>query len=61
MSTAADMSVEVLLNSENPELVLKNMQPFIDLMMNYECALMEIETKLKVLNTEFTLRHNRNP
>lgn len=61
MSTAADMSVEVLLNSENPELVLKNMQPFIDLMMNYECALMEIETKLKVLNTEFALRHNRNP
>lgn len=59
--SAADMSVEVLLNSENPELVLKNMQPFIDLMMNYECALMEIETKLKVLNTEFALRHNRNP
>lgn len=59
--SAADMSVEVLLNSENPELILKNMQPFIDLMMNYECALMEIETKLKVLNTEFALRHNRNP
>ena len=58
---ATDMSVEVLMNSENPEKVLQNMQPFINLMMNYECALMEIETKLKVLNTEFALQHNRNP
>lgn len=61
MSAATDMSVEVLMNSENPEKVLQNMQPFINLMMNYECALMEIETKLKVLNTEFALQHNRNP
>lgn len=61
MDMATDMSVEVLMNSENPEKVLQNMQPFINLMMNYECALMEIETKLKVLNTEFALQHNRNP
>lgn len=61
MSTSTDMSMELLMNSDNPELVLKNMQPFINLMMNYECALMEIETKLKVLNTEFALQHNRNP
>ena len=59
MDMATDMSVEVLMNSENPEKVLQNMQPFINLMMNYECALMEIETKLKVLNTEFALQHNR--
>lgn len=61
MSTATDLSMELLMNSENPELLLNNMQPFIDLMMNYECALMEIETKLKVLNNEFALQHNRNP
>lgn len=61
MSKATDMGLEMLVNSENPEQALKDMQPFIDLMMNYECALMEIETKLKILNTEFTLRHNRNP
>ncbi len=61
MTAETDMSMEVLMNSENPEKVLKNMQPFINLMMNYECALMEIETKLKVLNTEFALLHNRNP
>ena len=61
MNKATDMGLEVLVNTENPEQTLKDMQPFIDLMMNYECALMEIETKLKILNTEFTLRHNRNP
>lgn len=61
MSTEADMSVEVLVNSENPDKVLKNMQPFLNLMMYYECALMEIETKLKVLNKEFALQHKRNP
>lgn len=61
MSKATDISMELLMNSENPEQVLKNMQPFTDLMMHYECALMEIETKLKVLNTEFALQHNRNP
>lgn len=61
MNTETDISLEVLMNSENPEKVLNNMQPFMVLMMYYECALMEIETKLKVLNTEFTLQHQRNP
>ncbi len=61
MSMVSDMSMEVLMTSENPEQVLQNMQPFMDLMMYYECALMEIETKLKVLNNEFAMQHNRNP
>jgi len=61
MSMVNDMSMEVLMTSENPEQVLQNMQPFMDLMMYYECALMEIETKLKVLNNEFAMQHNRNP
>lgn len=61
MSTTNGMNMELLRNSDNGENSLKNMQPFIDLMMQYECALMEIETKLKVLNTEFALQHNRNP
>lgn len=61
MSTESDMSMEVLVNSENPEEIFKNMQPFLNLMMYYECALMEIETKLHVLNKEFALQHKRNP
>lgn len=31
------------------------------LMAYYRCAIMEIETKLNVLNEEFSLRHDRNP
>ena len=36
-------------------------KPFISLMMEFRCALMEIETKFRVLNEEFSLQHDRNP
>lgn len=36
-------------------------KPFMELMTKYRCALMEIETKFKVLNEEFSIRYNRNP
>jgi putative GTP pyrophosphokinase len=56
-----DLTVEALVNSDNPEQTLEKMQPFLTMMMWYECALMEIETKLKVLNNEFAQQYNRNP
>jgi len=34
---------------------------FVTLMSYYRCAMMEIETKLNVLNEEFSLRYDRNP
>lgn len=40
---------------------LRETAPFNDLMMNYRCAIMEVETKLKVLNEEFSQEYNRNP
>lgn len=40
---------------------LRQAKPFGDLMMQYHCAIMEVETKLKVLNEEFSRVHNRNP
>ena len=61
MSQVSDISMQLLLNSDNPEDMFPHMQSFQETMMNYECALMEIETKLKVLNSEFALVHNRNP
>ncbi len=61
MNTGTDISLDVLMNSENPEKALKNVQPFMVLMMYYECAMMEVETKLKILNKEFALKHKRNP
>ena len=35
--------------------------PFVRLMAYYRCAMMEIETKVKVLNEEYSLEHDRNP
>ncbi len=40
---------------------LKKEKSFNNLMMQYRCAIMEVETKLKVLNEEFSQEYNRNP
>ena len=34
---------------------------FNDMLTLYRCAIMEIETKLRVLNEEFSLQYDRNP
>ena len=36
-------------------------QPFMQMMMEYRCAMEEIATKLKNLNEEFVLLYDRNP
>ncbi|MBS6395800.1 MAG: GTP pyrophosphokinase family protein [Clostridiales bacterium] len=41
--------------------MLGRVQPFMELLMQYRCAIREIETKLNVLNEEFSLQHERNP
>lgn len=43
------------------EIILREAKPFMELMMECRCALMEVETKLNVLNEEFALKYNRNP
>ena len=43
------------------ELIQKKTLEFQRLMSYYRCAMMEIETKLKVLNEEFSLMYDRNP
>lgn len=43
-----------------PELA-NEAKPFMNLMMQYRCAIMEVETKLKVLDAEFSQKYNRNP
>ena len=41
--------------------LLENAKPFLELMMQNECALRELETKLNVLNDEFSTIYNYNP
>ena len=50
-----------LLSDEFLELIQKNKKPFDLLMSYYQCAIMEIETKFRVLNQEYSLEYDKNP
>lgn len=52
---------ETLADEEKIELVQEMGERFNKLMTYYRCAMMEIETKLRVLDQEFSLQHDRNP
>lgn len=54
-------SIENLLGIESSPESQEQIRGFVKLMSYYKCAMMEIETKLNVLNEEFSLRHDRNP
>ena len=43
------------------DFIKKNTKPLSTLFTYYECAMMEVETKFKVLNQEYSLIHDRNP
>lgn len=42
-------------------LVGDNIAPYRRLMTYYECAMMEVETKFRVLDAEYGLQHDRQP
>ena len=49
-----------IMEGERPEELLESAFPFLELMSRYRCAMMEMETKFKVLNEQFSLRNDRN-
>ena len=51
---------ELVLMVEQVE-ALKQAKPFVELMMYNRCAIREIETKLRVLDEEFSILADRNP
>lgn len=53
--------IESLFNQSAMELSRPVMQEFDTIMTYYKCAIMEAETKLKVLNEEFSVQYDRNP
>ena len=53
--------LEALFAEALGEDVHNQMQNYAKLMAYYRCAMMEVETKLNVLNEEFSLRYDRNP
>ena len=50
-----------LLSNELLNFMQQNKKPFDLLMSYYECAIMEIETKFRVLNHELSLEYDNNP
>lgn len=60
-NTAVAPNMQYIIESGAADKVLEKTQPFIELMMMYQCALREVRTKFEVLNDEFSVRYNRNP
>ena len=56
-----ELNFKDILMSDHPEEIMSKAEPFLTLMMKYECAIMEVETKFNVINNEFSTNHNRNP
>ncbi|MCD7835370.1 MAG: GTP pyrophosphokinase family protein [Lachnospiraceae bacterium] len=50
-----------ILSDDFLDFMRENRLPFDTLMAYYRCAIMEIETKFRVLNEQFGLRYDRNP
>ena len=56
-----DPVIKSLVNNNAIDRFEDKMMPFKRLMAYYKCAIMEVETKFKVLNQEFSLEYDRNP
>ena len=56
-----ELNVKMLFDDVEFNELEKQSHKFLKLMAYYRCAIMEIETKLNVLNEEFSLAHDRNP
>ena len=56
-----DNQVFEYVNPQTLKWVKEHSENMTNLMAYYKCAIMEVETKLNVLNEEFSLQHDRNP
>lgn len=61
MSNITDFE-HILIEGQNiKDFINSKATPLKELMTYYKCAMMEVETKFKVLNQEFSLEYDRNP
>lgn len=56
-----DTQIYEYVNPQTLKWVKEHSENMTNLMAYYKCAIMEVETKLNVLNEEFSLQHDRNP
>lgn len=55
------LTFDDVLCGDSPELFFQSARPFMELMMQYKCAMLEMKTKFEVLNTELSMDSDRNP
>lgn len=60
MQVTEDLMNEMM-KSENAEYLLNQTKPFMKLMTWYRCAILEIKTKLEVLNMDLSMDGENNP
>lgn len=56
-----ELFFHTFISSDAFEILKKEALPFREMMAYYKCAMMEIETKFKVLNEQFSIQYDRNP
>lgn len=61
VSSPRAVTLEELLASGNPEEFIESAYRFRKLMMQYQCAMLEVQTKFEVLNNELSLNSEDNP
>lgn len=49
-----------LITLEEPQKFVESAYPFMKLMMQYQCAMLEVQTKFEVLNQQLSLESDRN-
>ena len=54
-----DITARELINRKSE--IIEQTRPFAELMMRYNCAMLEVKTKLDVLNKQLSLENDRNP
>lgn len=52
---------EGLITDDVIDMIRQNREPYDTLMAYYRCAIMEVETKFRVLDQEFSLQYDSNP
>ena len=61
MKSSRSFTFDELMTGNRSEEFIESAYPFMKLMMQYQCAMLEVRTKFEVLNTELSLDSDRNP
>ena len=61
MKSNRSFTFDELMTGNRSEEFIESAYPFMKLMMQYQCAMLEVRTKFEVLNTELSLDSDRNP